>query len=81
MGGIARGRGVITGRCAQRANHDEAGFGSTAARPKAALSGAGGAGAAGGRAEVLRPTRKAAAPKAAAPLRASRRAWPATERR
>jgi hypothetical protein len=72
MGGIlvARGRGVITGR----GNHDEAGFGSTAARPKAALSGAGGTGAAGGRAEVLRP-------KAAAPLRASRRAWPATERR
>ncbi len=46
MGGIARGRGVIT---AGRANHDEAGFGSTAARPKAALSGAGGAGAAEGR--------------------------------
>jgi hypothetical protein len=42
---------TITGR----ANHDEAGFGSTAARPKAALSGAGGTGAAGGRAEVLRP--------------------------
>ena len=43
-------------------------------RPKDALSGAGGAGAAGGR--VAR-----GAAKAAAPLRASGRAWLATERR
>ncbi len=42
LGGIARGRGV--------ASANEAEFGSTAVRPKGALSGAGGAGAAAGRA-------------------------------